>query len=116
MGFPPEICLIGAQKCGTTSLAHILDQHPDISVAKGKEPSFYTHRWKRGLDWYREQFPEASNTVCVDASPSFTEAPLRQWDAQNIYLGVPEKVLTINAKSKFIYLLRDPVERTYSGY
>lgn len=116
MGFPPEICLIGAQKSGTTSLAYMLDQHPAISVAENKEPLFYTHNWSRGIDWYRKQFPEAATTICVDASPSFTEAPLRLGDAQDIYSGVPEKVLAVNPDTRFIYILRDPVERTYSGY
>lgn len=116
MGFPPEICLIGAQKSGTTSLAYVLDQHPNISVAKNKEPLFYTHNWRKGLSWYRRQFPEEENNVFLDASPSFTEAPLRLPDEHSIYSGVPEKVKAISPGSKFIYLLRDPIERTYSGY
>ena len=117
MNFPPQVCLMGAQKAGTTTLASILDSHPGICVATNKEPCFYTHNWHRGLDWYRDQFsPASESAVLVDASPSFTEAPLRQPGRDDRYSGVPEKVHSVNPATKFIYLIRDPVERTYSGY
>ena len=41
MSFPPEVYLIGAQKAGTTTLAYLLSQHPNICVAKTKEPHFF---------------------------------------------------------------------------
>lgn len=41
MPFPPEVFLIGAQKAGTTTLAYLLSQHPNICVAKNKEPHFF---------------------------------------------------------------------------
>jgi hypothetical protein len=121
MSFPPEAYLIGAQKAGTTTLAYLLDQHPHISVARPKEPHFFTHNWDKGLDWYAEQFPDSSDAVCMDASTSYSMAPLTKGSRPNRrkdedYEGVPARVSSINPGAKFIYLLRDPVERTYSGY
>jgi hypothetical protein len=121
MPFPPEAYLIGAQKAGTTTLAYLLDQHPHIAVARTKEPHFFTHRWDKGLDWYKEQFPDASDAVYMDASTSYSMAPLtegykRTWRKDEDYKGVPARIFSINPDAKFIYLLRDPVERTYSGY
>jgi Sulfotransferase domain len=119
MSFPPESYLIGAQKAGTTTLAYLLNQHPQITIGQTKEPHFFTDNWRKGPDWYRKQFPESSNTICMDASTSYSMAPLTEgWKHRDprVYEDIPAKVHSINPDAKFIYLLRDPVDRTYSGY
>jgi len=35
--------ILGAMKCGTTSLAHILSTHPDIGFSIPKETDFFVH-------------------------------------------------------------------------
>lgn len=121
MSFPPEVFLIGAQKAGTTTLAYLLDQHPRIAVAQPKEPHFFSHNQDKGLGWYRERFPSSPKTICIDASTSYSMAPLTRdrgrYTQKDIeYEGVPARVFTVNPDARFIYLLRDPVERSYSGY
>lgn len=119
MSFPPEFYLIGAQKSGTTTLAYLLDQHPNICVAKSKEPHFFTTNWHKGISWYQEEFANYKDTICIDASTTYSMAPLSVDNSRNTkkYLqGVPERIYSINPNAKFIYLLRDPVERTYSAY
>ncbi|MGI9433479.1 MAG: sulfotransferase family protein [Geminicoccaceae bacterium] len=37
----PNLFIVGAPKCGTTSMAAYLDQHPDIYFAQRKEPFFF---------------------------------------------------------------------------
>ena len=68
--------MIGAAKSGTTSLAHLLDQHPHLTVAEPKEPDFYTRHWGLGLDWYRQTFAGAEGDLLLDASTSYSSAPL----------------------------------------
>jgi hypothetical protein len=121
MSFPPEAYLIGAQRAGTTTLAYLLDQHPQVAVARRKEPHFFTHNWDRGLDWYKGQFPDSSDTISLDASTSYSMAPLTRSSKRNShknkdYEHVPAKVFSATPGAKFVYMLRDPVERTYSGY
>lgn len=119
MPFPPEAYLIGAQKAGTTTLAYLLDQHPLVTVSRPKEPHFFTHNRDKGLDWYEKQFPNSSNYVLVDASTSYAMAPLKTYghdQQREDYRGVPSRVFSANPDAKLIYSLRDPVERTYSGY
>jgi len=119
MSFPPESYLIGAQKAGTTTLAYLLNQHPHLSIGQTKEPHFFTDNWSKGLDWYRKQFPDSANTISLDASTSYSMAPLTEgWKHRNprVYEDIPAKVHSVRPDAKFIYLLRDPVDRTYSGY
>ena len=119
MSFPPEVFLIGAQKAGTTTLAHLLAQHPEICVAKNKEPHYFTGNSNKNLNWYRQQFPNYENALCVDASTSYSFAPLSEnnsYKTKKCFYDIPRRVYELNPQAKFIYLLRDPVARTYSGY
>lgn len=90
-----------------------------VTVAEPKEPHFFTHNWDKGFGWYEGRFPNSANTVRVDASTSYSMAPLsgaHAYRRQEEYEGVPGKVFSANPNTKLIYLMRDPVERTYSGY
>ena len=120
MTFPPDIYLIGAQKSGTTTLAHLLAQHPQICVAKTKEPHFFTTNWRKGITWYKKQFLNYEDAVCIDASTTYSMAPLNleqnSRSAKEYLHHVPQKLHSINSQAKFIYLLRNPVERAYSAY
>ncbi|MET0012476.1 MAG: sulfotransferase [Sedimenticola sp.] len=120
MSFPPNLFIIGAQKAGTTFLATLLDQHPDIALASPKETNFFTQHWDKGISWYRGHFSETGKKYLIDASPSYSAAPLESSNPEKVALsplhGVPERIASISPESKFIYLLRDPVKRTYSSY
>ncbi len=119
MSFSPEVYLIGAQKAGTTTLAYLLAQHPDICVAKNKEPHYFTGNSGKSLAWYQKQFPNSENTLCIDASTSYSFAPLssnNSYMAKECFHNIPQRIHSLNPKAKFIYLLRDPIARTYSGY
>jgi hypothetical protein len=58
----PNVIIIGAAKCGTTSLYHYLGQHPEVAQAAHcrpkKEMDFFSDPdWRSRLDWYRAHFP-----------------------------------------------------------
>ena len=46
--------IIGAMKSGTTSLFHLLAQHPEIAAASVKEPNYFSSDdvYSKGWDWY----------------------------------------------------------------
>ncbi len=46
----PSFLVLGAPKCGTTSLCHYLAQHPEVFVPPEKEPRFFDAEYERGLD------------------------------------------------------------------
>ena len=37
----PNLFIVGAPKCGTTSLHYYLNQHPDVYLCEPKEPNYY---------------------------------------------------------------------------
>ncbi|TMW67125.1 hypothetical protein Poli38472_012241 [Pythium oligandrum] len=48
--FAPNWVIIGAQKCGTTSLYDYLSQHPMAAKGKRREPHFFDWRWDAALE------------------------------------------------------------------
>ncbi len=114
MSFPPAVCIIGAQKAGTTTLAYLLDQHPSIVLSNPKEPHFYSSQWDRGVEWYRSCFATDSG-VLIDASTSYTMARLSEKSGLADET-VPQRIHKLSPESKFIYIMRDPVDRMFSAY
>jgi hypothetical protein len=103
----PNTFIIGAGKCGTTSLWLYLNQHPDIAFSTNKEPAFFVKDdYRQRLDWYEGLFEEAK--VVGEASTLYTADP--------VYPGVPERMHGVVAEPKLIYMVRDPVERAISHY
>jgi hypothetical protein len=105
----PNLIVIGAAKCGTTSLHEYLDEHPQISMSREKELHFFVDRknWGRGLAWYESQF-DADAPVRGESSPGYSAFPL--------YRGVPERMAETIPQARLVYLVRDPVERIVSHY
>ena len=127
--------IIGAQKCGTTALAHFLGQHPRIQMSFRKEPHLfdapdYSPRWTPGQidEHYRPYFSAGSNgTPTGGSNGTPTGATIRETsddglmrgEATPIYLFLPEiapELRRYNPDLKLVVLLRDPVERAISHY
>ena len=66
--------IIGAMKCGTTSLFYYLSQHPEICSCREKEPEFFTNdaKWYQGFNWYQSyELKKVCEFLNVDASYKF---------------------------------------------
>jgi hypothetical protein len=92
----PDFIIIGAQKCGTTSLYNYLVKHPNIHSAATKELHFFDHKFNKGFWWYRAHFPTT----------------LEQYYTEHI----AKRVAQFLPQVKLIVLLRNPVDRLYSQY
>lgn len=105
----PNLIVIGAMKCGTTSLHHYLDLHPEIRMAREKELNFFLREgtWQRGVAWYASRF-QGRAAVHGESSPSYSHHPF--------FAGVPERMASLLPDAKLIYLVREPVERVVSHY
>jgi hypothetical protein len=104
----PDFLIIGAMKCGTTSLYNYLRDHPEIAMSQLKEPSYFCHSYDRPLSWYQSLFPKKEDAVLGEASTHYTKYP--------IHNGIPARIHDVLPSVKLIYLVRDPVERIVSQY
>jgi|SRR5690242_3518862 len=102
----PHFLIIGAQRCGTTSLFEYLARHPDVAPPSAKELHFFDSEYHKGDAWYRERFPSLRNGfITGEATPYYIFHP-----------HTPTRVRDWNSKVKLIVLLRNPVDRAYSHY
>ncbi|MFC1876751.1 sulfotransferase domain-containing protein [Thermodesulfobacteriota bacterium] len=119
LGRLPDFIIIGAAKCGTTSLHKYLSMHPEVSVgdteevyfADPKEPEFFAvdSVYEKGLDYYSKLFSSArKDQICGEASTIYTLYPSFPHVASRISAAIPDV--------KLIYIMRNPVDRAYSFY
>lgn len=109
-GLPlPNLVVIGAMKCGTSSLHFYLAQHPEIWMSREKELHFFSFddQWRRGAAWYRSHF-RRGYAVNGEASPSYSVYPRRPHAAARMHGLLPE--------ARLVYLVRDPLARILSHY
>jgi Sulfotransferase domain len=109
----PAFLIVGAQRCGTTSLYRTLSQHPDISKAVlHKGVHYFDMNYDRGLAWYRAHFPmrargkhSGRSALTFESSPYYMFHPL-----------APARIAADLPGVRLIALVRDPVERAYSAH
>jgi hypothetical protein len=103
--------VIGAQRCGTTTIFDILRGHPGIVACRKKEPEFFSleEQWRQRVDYYHGLFQQRPGALYFEASTSYTFYPLR-------LLRVWDSIFDYNPRMKFIYLVRNPIERIVSAY
>ena len=110
--------IIGAMKCGTTSLYNYLAQHPEIASCHIKEVDFFNNqsRYKKGFDFYQNlwNWDSEIHKYALEATPGYTRVTHPDYlnSAENIYQT--QKVHNVNFK--FVYILRNPLDRIESHY
>ena len=127
----PNFLIIGAPKCGTTSLHYYLSRHPDIFLPKQKELHFFStvnvdkKLLKNELypieillekiivnnfNDYKVHFLNAHKYKMVgEITPSYYIKPQRFAENVNLYLKDIDDL-------KLIILLRNPIEASLSHY
>ncbi len=103
----PDFLLLGAPKCGTTSLAAYLGQHPDVCFSYPKEPVFFEAEYEKGLDFYwRKYFAHWQGERIAGEGRVF-----------HLFLPfAPERIRASLPEARLIALLRNPVDRAYSHW
>ena len=112
----PDFYIIGAAKCGTTSLYQYLIRHPSVNPGIGKELHYFEELYYRGENWYRACFPFefqkffsklTHNEIMIsgDSTPRYIDHPL-----------VPNRINKLTPNAKFIVMLRNPIDRAFSHY
>lgn len=112
----PDFIIIGVARGGTTSLYEYLTKHPNIAGASKKEIHFFDNYYKKGVSWYRGQFPytmqkyyaervQKKDFITGEASPYYIFHPY-----------AAERLVEYLPQVKLIVLLRNPIERAFSHY
>lgn len=115
----PNFLIIGAAKCGTTTLYNHLKDHPQVAMCQSKEPRYFA---------FRDALPDPNDPIMADSicapetyRDAFTINALTRatGEASPIYLAHPEAyraIHTHNPQMKLIAVLRDPSERAFSHF
>jgi hypothetical protein len=115
----PDFVILGAQKCGTSSLYARLVAHPAVVPAFRKEVHHFDRSDQgRGADLagYRAYFPTRGD---LDRAAAVAGCRAVTGEATPFYLahpGVPGRIAAALPEARFVVILRDPVERAVSGY
>ncbi len=105
----PNFFIIGAPKCGTTSLAAYLSSHHDILLSKIKEPNYFSDDLPKlkevnDLKEYLDLFHNSKNAkISGEASTWY------------LYSKVAvENILKFDEDAKFIVMIRNPIQMAMS--
>jgi hypothetical protein len=119
----PNFLVIGAPKCGTTSLHHYLSQHPEVYVPKRKELHYFSYAYMQRFaagpgdahllaplcatrQAYEKHYERAGAQPAVgDVSPSYL-----------YYAEVSERIQAELGRPKIVVVLRDPIGKAFSQY
>ncbi len=114
----PDFLIIGAQRCGTTSLYRYLEQHPGVAPVglKNKGIHYFDTNFSRGVNWYRSHFPTSAYrairakeyggpVITGEGSPYYIFHPLS-----------PARIAELIPDARSVLMLRDPVSRAHSHY
>ena len=111
----PNFLIIGAQKSGTSWLAHKLDGHPEVFVAKREIHCFdKDYNYSKGVGWYESHFLEASDYKAVgEKTPDYI------WANGNGVEGhlpdVHKNIADVLPEARLIVVMRNPVTRAISA-
>ena len=125
----PDFIIAGSMKCGTSSLHHNLEQHPQVFIPPGEIKFFslddfeqqrhhFRHldgQWVQpnflgeledNMKWYRDHFePAPAGQMIGEDSPTYLpSAP------------AAERIADLLPNIQILIILRDPVARAYSQY
>jgi hypothetical protein len=107
-----HLIIIGSMRSGTTSLYRHLSKHSKICPSTKKEPEFFTKN--QGHEVSAEKYEElwdcedSSQKYKMEASTGYTKYPIEK--------GVPERIKEYGIQPKFIYIVRNPIDRMISQY
>lgn len=119
----PNFFVVGAGRCGTTSLHHLIGQHPDVFVRTPKSPNFFAShiaqptwetpvaramasRWVSDETKYRSLFDGVTDERAIgDVSPVYLQAT-----------DISRRLHEAHPDAKIIAILRDPIERAHAHF
>lgn len=107
----PDFIVIGAMKCGTSTVCAYLEDHPDVFMVPGGEPNFFSHddNFAKGAAEYEKIFVARQDEIlCGEGSNDYAAGALYPQSAGRMAAYRPDL--------KLIYIVRHPLERIISAW
>lgn len=120
----PNVILIGASKCGTTSLVDYLSLHTNVAFVNRRihkvDKHREVHRFDRNTygmamravdladEWTSSPLVSSESTAVIHYTPHYIYAPTVPYEMKRFYPHASEL--------KFVVMLREPVKRAWSSY
>ena len=107
----PNFLICGTAAAGTSYLSSVMIQHPEIYLPREMrpEPHYFYYKWKfaHPISWYESTwFSEVQDEKAIGERSSSYMFGKRV--AENIHTCLPDV--------KLIFMLRNPIERTFANY
>lgn len=119
----PEFLIIGAQKCGTSWLHEMLGRHPQIFMPPDKDVELFSYSENvtdENVAQWRQRFEDAGHRLAGDTTASyFWTLTGSEYSDQPAGFNpcIPASVVRyLDADTRYIITLRDPVRRTVSAW
>jgi len=117
----PGFLIIGAGKCGTSSLYYYLVGHPRVLPAKKKQIHYFKYYSDRPFAWYLTNFPTTESFLSLgalmtgEASPGYMPYPTVAHRI-SLWINKIKPSSSPTKKSKIISIVRHPLQRAWSSY
>lgn len=103
--------IVGAMKCGTSSLYQYISSHPQVCPCIKKEPKYFSSHDELDVQEYNDLWPEYDSKIhkiALEASTTYTKIPHLP--------NCAERIARFEGRFKFIYVVRNPFDRIKSTY
>lgn len=106
----PDFFILGAPKCGTTSMDAWLSEHPSIYMAE-KEPHYFN------TDHKNRKITDSAAYHALFAAATDTHLAIGETSVRYLYSQhAVANILNYNRSAKFIVMLRNPLDMAYSWH
>ncbi|MBB3911557.1 sulfotransferase domain-containing protein [Sphingomonas desiccabilis] len=118
---PIDFLVLGAQKCGTTWIHHVLSQHPEVFIPPAKELHFFNKAagLARGRGWYAAQFADAApGQLRGECTPNYLWNHLapEERPALGERHDLGPALAATRPGLRLVATLRNPVDRAVSAF
>lgn len=107
----PNFFVIGASKCGTSSLCAQIGSHPEVFFSTPREPMYFTRGAELGLSAaaYARLFEAARDFRAIGEGST-------NYAAVSLFPGVERRIADYAPDARIIYIVRHPLERMESQW
>ena len=105
--FKVDFIGVGFSRSGTTWVARMLKEHPEICFSSIKETHFFDeeYNYEKGIDFYKSFFKCSGKKITGEFTPEYYVHP-----------QVAKRIKTLFPDVKLLFVMRNPMERAFSHY